>query len=205
MSQCIMGATDAVGEEGCSMPQRILVVDDEKKIVRLLRAYLEQAGFQVLAAYDGDTAMRIIRHDRPDLIVLDLMLPDRGLAYTLYDDGVLLIRPRLKGENYVMRVYDVTDILLSVEDVTTGGAEERGGAARGEGLRQSGTPSLTGGQVRPQYAGSRAGNNEEEYGFSPITDRAQNLVLLLKQACGQGTWMSPASTGLIDVAEQERD
>lgn len=57
--------------------QRILVVDDDKGIVRLMRAYLEQAGFQVLVAYDGKTALHIIRHDRPDLVVLDLMLPDQ--------------------------------------------------------------------------------------------------------------------------------
>jgi two-component system alkaline phosphatase synthesis response regulator PhoP len=59
------------------MPQRILVVDDDKEIARLLRAYLEQAGFQVLVAYDGETALHALRRERPDLIVLDLMLPDR--------------------------------------------------------------------------------------------------------------------------------
>ncbi|NLS77408.1 MAG: response regulator transcription factor [Chloroflexi bacterium] len=58
------------------MAQRILVVDDDKGIVRLMRAYLEQAGFQVLVAYDGKSAMRCLRQDQPDLVVLDLMLPD---------------------------------------------------------------------------------------------------------------------------------
>ncbi|MCB0154158.1 MAG: response regulator transcription factor [Anaerolineae bacterium] len=55
---------------------RILVVDDDKKIVRLVRSYLEQAGYEVLTAYDGQTALHAIRRDRPDLVVLDLMLPD---------------------------------------------------------------------------------------------------------------------------------
>jgi len=59
------------------MPQRILVVDDDKGIVRLVRAYLERIGFLVLVAYDGETALHAIRADRPDLVVLDLMLPDR--------------------------------------------------------------------------------------------------------------------------------
>jgi two-component system alkaline phosphatase synthesis response regulator PhoP len=59
------------------MPKRILVVDDDKEIVRLVRAYLEQSGFEVLVAYDGETALHAMRHDRPDLVVLDLMLPDR--------------------------------------------------------------------------------------------------------------------------------
>ncbi len=58
--------------------QRILVVDDDKEIVRLIRAYLEQAGYQVFAAYDGDTALHIMRHDNPSLVVLDLMLPNRN-------------------------------------------------------------------------------------------------------------------------------
>ena len=59
------------------MSQRILVVDDDPEIARLLRAYLKQAGYQVLIAYDGETALHIIRRERPDLVVLDLMLPDR--------------------------------------------------------------------------------------------------------------------------------
>jgi len=57
--------------------QRVLVVDDDKEIVRLVQAYLEQAGFQVLTAFDGETALHVLRRDRPDLAVLDLMLPDR--------------------------------------------------------------------------------------------------------------------------------
>jgi two-component system alkaline phosphatase synthesis response regulator PhoP len=59
------------------MAQRILVVDDDRSIVRVLRGYLEQAGYQVLTAGDGETALHIARHDRPDLLVLDLMMPAR--------------------------------------------------------------------------------------------------------------------------------
>ena len=57
------------------MPQRILVVDDDKAIVKAVRAYLEQAGYAVLTAGDGETALHILRRERPDLAVLDLMLP----------------------------------------------------------------------------------------------------------------------------------
>lgn len=59
------------------MSKRILVVDDDKEIVRLVRAYLEQSGYQVLIAHDGENALHMIRRERPDLVVLDLMLPDR--------------------------------------------------------------------------------------------------------------------------------
>lgn len=59
------------------MLQRILVVDDDRQIVRLLKAYLEQSGYQVLTAYDGESALHQLRRERPDLVILDLMLPDR--------------------------------------------------------------------------------------------------------------------------------
>jgi two-component system alkaline phosphatase synthesis response regulator PhoP len=55
--------------------QTILVVDDELKIARLLRDYLEQAGFGVVVARDGSAAIARARQDRPDLILLDLGLP----------------------------------------------------------------------------------------------------------------------------------
>lgn len=57
--------------------QRILVVDDDKSIVKILRGYLEQNGFEVLTAFDGETALHTLRRERPDLLLLDLMLPDR--------------------------------------------------------------------------------------------------------------------------------
>ena len=59
------------------MGKRILVVDDDPQIVRLLRASSEQAGYQVFSAHDGETALHILRRERPDLVVLDLMLPGR--------------------------------------------------------------------------------------------------------------------------------
>ena len=53
----------------------ILVVDDEQKIATLARDYLEHAGFSVLTANDGPSALSTVRQRRPDLVVLDLGLP----------------------------------------------------------------------------------------------------------------------------------
>jgi len=55
----------------------ILVVEDDAKIARLVRDYLQHAGFQVLVAGDGDAALANARRSRPDLVVLDLGLPGR--------------------------------------------------------------------------------------------------------------------------------
>lgn len=57
------------------MNELILVVDDEAKIVRLARDYLERSQYRVLAAADGRTALAIARQEKPDLVVLDLNLP----------------------------------------------------------------------------------------------------------------------------------
>ncbi len=54
---------------------KILVVDDDKKIVELVTLYLKKDGYHVLAAYDGQQAIEQARRKQPDLIVLDLMLP----------------------------------------------------------------------------------------------------------------------------------
>jgi len=74
---------------------RILVVDDEPKIVQLVRDYLERAGFAVSTARDGHEALMRARQERPDLIVLDLGLPQLdGLEVTRRlrrDSGVPII------------------------------------------------------------------------------------------------------------------
>lgn len=57
------------------MAQTILVVDDEPQIVKVLRGYLEQAGFRVVTAHDGPMAITQYKREKPDLVVLDLSLP----------------------------------------------------------------------------------------------------------------------------------
>ena len=57
------------------MPRKILVVDDEPHIVRLVQVNLEKAGYQVLTAFDGLEALQKVSADKPDMIVLDVMMP----------------------------------------------------------------------------------------------------------------------------------
>jgi DNA-binding response OmpR family regulator len=71
------------------MAQTILIVDDEPEIVKLVRAYLEAAGYRVVTARDGREALQVTRHEKPDLIILDLTMPEM--------DGLEFIR-RLRQE-----------------------------------------------------------------------------------------------------------
>ncbi len=55
--------------------KRILVVDDYPQVVEVLKIRLESAGYEVLAAYDGQEALNVARREHPDLILLDVLLP----------------------------------------------------------------------------------------------------------------------------------
>lgn len=57
------------------MPKKILVVDDERHIVRLVQVTLERAGYEVAVAYDGRECLQNVTKEKPDLIVLDVMMP----------------------------------------------------------------------------------------------------------------------------------
>lgn len=57
------------------MGKKVLVVDDDVKTVELIKLYLKRDGYNVLSAYDGIEGLRLARENRPDIIVLDIMLP----------------------------------------------------------------------------------------------------------------------------------
>ncbi len=73
------------------MPSRVLVVDDERNIVQLVRLYLSKEGFDVDSAFDGKQALEKVHNHRPDLIVLDLMMPEM--------DGLTVCRELRKTSN----------------------------------------------------------------------------------------------------------
>jgi len=91
--------------------KKILVVDDELKIVQLVRDYLERAGFGVLTAQDGKTALSLARSDKPDMIILDLGLPEM--------DGLDVTRELRKSSNAPILMLtaraEETDKLIGLE------------------------------------------------------------------------------------------
>lgn len=57
------------------MNNKILIVDDERNIVELIRLYLEREGYSTVCAYDGDEALRLFKEQSVELVILDIMLP----------------------------------------------------------------------------------------------------------------------------------
>lgn len=117
--------------------QQILVVDDDKEIVRLLRAYLEQAGFESLSANDGETALHILRRERPALVILDIMLPDRDgwditriirmdnmlqntpiiMLTARVEDADKIIGLELGADDYVTKPFNPREVIARVRSV----------------------------------------------------------------------------------------
>jgi two-component system alkaline phosphatase synthesis response regulator PhoP len=89
------------------MNKRILVVDDDKSIVKVLKGYLENAGFEVMSAYDGESALHFIRRENPDLVLLDVMMPER--------DGLDVVRT-IRADS-VLRALPIILITAKVEDL----------------------------------------------------------------------------------------
>ena len=114
--------------------QPILVVDDDAKIVRLVRTYLERAGYRVVEAADGAAALTAIRREEPALIVLDVMLPEvdglsvlRALRRTLRTPVIVLsargtVGDRIEGletgaDDYLATPYTPAELVVRVERV----------------------------------------------------------------------------------------
>ena len=111
------------GKDGTpTMTQRVLVVDDDKEIVRLMRAYLERAGYQALAAYDGESALHVLRREHPDLVVLDLMLPDRDgwdITRLVRSDAALARTPIIMLTARVEDADKIVGLELGADDYVT--------------------------------------------------------------------------------------
>ena len=58
--------------------EKVLIVDDERNIVELLKYNLKKEGYEVIVAYDGAEAIRLTREEKPDIIILDIMMPEMG-------------------------------------------------------------------------------------------------------------------------------
>jgi DNA-binding response OmpR family regulator len=110
----------------------VLVVEDERDIRELLRRYLERAGMSVLTAATGAEALHLVHEVRPDLVLLDLGLPDIAgeeiLAATARSTSVIVLTSRTSvadriaglragADDYVVKPFSPTEVVLRVQAV----------------------------------------------------------------------------------------
>ena len=116
------------------MSKTILVVDDEERLVSLVKAYLEQEGFRVVTARDGRQALFVARDEIPDLIILDLMMPELDgyefmrvhrkeretpiiMLTAKVEDGDKVLGLELGADDYVTKPFSPRELMARVRAV----------------------------------------------------------------------------------------
>jgi DNA-binding response OmpR family regulator len=134
------------------MPSRILIIEDEKDIVRLLKYNLEKEGYAALAAYDGEAGLELAKKEKPDLIILDLMLPKldgmqvcRAIRQESQVPIIMLTAKKeeidrilgleLGADDYVTKPFSVRELLARIKTIL----RRTNPATKQEGLFKAGT------------------------------------------------------------------
>ena len=155
----------------------ILVVDDEPRIVQLVRDYLEHGGFTVLTASDGPSAMRTARTGRPDLVVLDLSLPGLDgldVARSLRREGVVpiimltartdesdkLVGLELGADDYMTKPFSPKELVARVRAVLR---RAEGLASPSDVIRVGSTVELDASRMEARFDGRRVDLTRSEF------------------------------------------
>src|SRR5512134_3366218 len=116
------------------MSKTIMVVDDEKRLVSLVESYLTQEGYRVVTAHNGKEALAVARREKPDLIVLDVMMPEMDgyefmrkhraehntpivLLTARVDDDEKVIGLELGADDYITKPFRPRELMARVRAV----------------------------------------------------------------------------------------
>ncbi len=189
------------------MPSHVLIVEDERDLQRVIAYNLKQAGFDVVSAHDGETALRAVREERFDLVILDLMLPDlpgteicRRLKQNKETAGIPVIMVTAKGEeidrivgfelgadDYVVKPFSVRELILRVRAVLR---RAEGRASRPSGWTSASSAS-TGPRTAPGSPGKRSPSprsSSASCSCSSIAAAASSRAISSSTRCGARTW-----------------
>lgn len=180
----------------------VLIVDDEPQIVEVLQDYLKQSGFRVLSARDGASAFSTVRAERPDLVVLDLMLPGGmdglDVCRKLRQDPALaeipiimltargeeadrLIGLELGADDYVVKPFSPREVVARVRSVLRRARRE----GPPPGLIQTGELAIQLAQRKVTVGGKAVSLTPIEYELLSALARAQGRPLTRAQLIQQ--------------------
>jgi DNA-binding response OmpR family regulator len=128
------------------MSKRVLVVDDDENTVRFLSVALSENGYEPIQAYDGEQGLKKVQESKPDLILLDVMMPKKT--------GFVLFKQLRRHEEYkdipVIMLTGVAEVLEEDEGQASGDTFERPFDSLRESLRKAITKMREEGLVRPE-------------------------------------------------------
>jgi DNA-binding response OmpR family regulator len=179
------------------MPAKILVVDDEPPIVNVLSYNLKRANYEVITASDGKQALEQARHEQPDLIILDLMLPEvDGLDVCRilrreWDVPIIVLTARdeeidrvvgleLGADDYVVKPFSMRELMARVKNVLRRTAPHP--------IEQS--PQSPADKVRIGELSVDVVRHEARVGSTTLELTALEFELLHKLACHAGQVLS---------------
>jgi len=116
------------------MPQTVLIVDDEKRLVSLVESYLTQEGYHVATAYNGKEALVVAEKEKPDLIILDIKMPEMNgydfmrLHRTQHDTPIIMLTAKVEdddkviglelgADDYVVKPFKPRELMARVRNV----------------------------------------------------------------------------------------
>ena len=185
-------------------PPLVLIVDDERDLVRLLEFNLQEAGFETVSAYTGEEALQKVRQRVPDLVVLDLMLPDisgnevcrqlRAFPRTRHvpvlmltartDEVDRVVGFEVGADDFVTKPFSVRELVLRIRAILRRG----GGAEPDEGREQVGPIRVDPGAHRAYVEGEEVPLTALEFKllttFMSRLGRVQTREALLQDVWG---------------------
>jgi DNA-binding response OmpR family regulator len=173
----------------------ILVVDDEPRIVQLVRDYLEHGGFTVLTAADGPSALRSARTGRPDLVVLDLGLPGLDgldVARSLRRDGAVpiimltarteesdkLVGLELGADDYLTKPFSPKELVARVRAVLR---RAEGASVPSDVIRVGSDVELNMPRMEARFSGRRVDLTRSEFQIVSLMARQPGRVFTRSQ------------------------
>jgi DNA-binding response OmpR family regulator len=192
------------------MAIKVLVVDDEKDIAALVRHHLEREGFQCLQAGDGPTALRLTRQHRPDLLILDLMLPgldglevcrqlrrDAGTARipilmltAKAEEVERVVGLEVGADDYVVKPFSPRELVARVKAIL-----RRAQGPPGPAVRRIGELEVNEAGYQVAVKGKSVELTLKEFGLLRALLRANGRALNREQLL-EGVWGYPDATGV---------
>lgn len=173
------------------MPAKILIVEDEKGLAKVLKYNLEKEGYAALACHDGESGLALFRREKPDLVILDVMLPKLdgfGFCKTVRQDSavpILMLTAKkeevdrvlgleLGADDYVTKPFSVREVMARVKAILRRTADKSSAAG---GMVKAGELEIDLDKYETRVKGRQVALSFKEFEFLKCLAQSQGKVM----------------------------